>query len=117
MSNKKYVETKYADNYRNPWEEQKEGFWIIHKSNGCTSMKKVNPEEGTEELAAFHYAMALSYDVMINEMIKLVDSGKPISYSEIALNTIEAIGRLINERRKNVGERNNSEISENIYFT
>ena len=103
MSNKKYVETKYADNYRNPWEEQKEGFWTIYKRDGSTSMRKVNPEEGTQELEAFHYAMAISYDVMMNEISNTVNSGKPYSLSDIALNTINAIGKIVKERRNNVG--------------
>jgi hypothetical protein len=104
MSNdKRYVETKYADNYRNPWEEQKEGFWTIHKRDGCTSMRKINPEEGTQELEAFHYAMAVCYDVMLNEISNTVNGPKPYSLSDIVLNTINAIGKIVNERRKDVG--------------
>ena len=92
--------SKYEE-FRNPWEEQKEGFWIVHKSKGCTSMKKIAPEQGTEELAAFHYAMAISYGVMVDEFLKLSDSGKPYSINDVVLNTITAVGKVVNERRNN----------------
>jgi hypothetical protein len=66
-------------------------------------MRKVNPEEGTQELEAFHYAMAISYDIMVNEISNTVNNGKPYSLSDIAINTINAIGKIVNERRNNVG--------------
>lgn len=97
------MSNKYYDNYRNPWDEQEEGCWVIRKSKGCTSMKKVSQEQGTQELEAFHYAMAVCYDVMVNEISNTINNGKPYSISDIALNTIESIGKVVNERRKNVG--------------
>jgi predicted nucleotide-binding protein (sugar kinase/HSP70/actin superfamily) len=47
--------------------------------------------------------MAISYDVMMNEISNTVNSGKPYSLSDIALNTINAIGKIVKERRNNVG--------------
>jgi hypothetical protein len=66
-------------------------------------MKKISQEEGTQELEVFHYAMAVCYDVMINEISNTINNGKPYSISDIALNTIESIGKVVNERRKDVG--------------
>jgi hypothetical protein len=97
------MSNKYYDNYNNPWEEQEEGCWVIRKFKGCTSMKKVSQEQGIQELEAFHYAMAVCYDVMVNEISNTINNGKPYSISDIALNTIESIGKVVNERRKNVG--------------
>ena len=97
------MNNKYYDNYNNPWEQQDEGCWVIRKSKGCTSMKKISQEEGTQELEVFHYAMAVCYDVMVNEMSNTVNGAKPYSLSDIALNTINAIGKIVKERRNNVG--------------
>jgi hypothetical protein len=47
--------------------------------------------------------MAVCYDVMVNEISNTINNGKPYSISDIALNTIEAIGKVVNERRKDVG--------------
>jgi hypothetical protein len=102
-SNTNYTTNNAYFPNRNPWDNQEEGCWVIRKSKGCTSMKKVKEQEGTEELEAFHYAMAVCYDIMVNEISNTVNSGKPYSYSDIALNTIEAIGKVISQRRKDVG--------------
>jgi len=91
------------EDYRNPWETAEKGFWVVHKKDGCTSMRKINAKEGTEELASFYYAMAVSYDVMINEILNLDSSGKAYSISDIALKTIDALGKKILEERKDVG--------------
>lgn len=66
-------------------------------------MRKINAQEGTEELTAFYYAMAVSYDLMVNEILELENSGKLFSISDIALKTIDALGKKILEERKNVG--------------
>ena len=47
-----------------------------------------------------HYAMAYGCDIMMNKMLDLQNSGRPLSISEIVLETINEIGKEI-KRRKN----------------
>lgn len=92
------------DDYRNPWEIAESGFWTVYKKDGSTSTRKVDATQANEELAAFHYAMAVSYNIMINTILELQDSGKPYSISDMALKTIDAIGKVILKEKQNVGE-------------
>lgn len=91
------------EEFRYPWENAESGFWIVYKKNGSTSTRKVNQTQANEELGAFHYAMAVSYDVMMNTIFELQESGKPFSISDIALNTIKAVGDIVLKEKQNVG--------------
>lgn len=91
------------DDYRNPWETTESGFWTVYKKDGSTSTRKVDATQANEELTAFHYAMAVSYNVMINTILELQDSGEPYSISDMALKTIDAIGKIVLKEKENVG--------------
>jgi hypothetical protein len=89
----------YID-YKNPWERAKEGCWIIRKKDGTTSTRSLTEEEILDGMEELHYAMAYGCDIMMNKMLDLQNSGRPLSISEIVLETINEIGKEI-KRRKN----------------
>ena len=88
------------DDYRNPWETAKDGCWVIRKREGSTSTRRLTEEEILEGMEELHYAMAYGCDIMMNKMLDLQNSGRPLSISEIVLETINEIGKEI-KRRKN----------------
>ena len=88
------------DDYRNPWETAKDGCWVIRKREGATSTRRLTEEEILEGMEELHYAMAYGCDIMMNKMLDLQNSGRPLSISEIVLETINEIGKEI-KRRKN----------------
>ena len=91
------------DEFRYPWENAESGFWTVYKKDGSTSTRRLSETQANEELAAFHYAMAVSYNVMMDTMLELQQSGKPFSISDIALNTIKAVGDIVLKEKQNVG--------------
>lgn len=86
--------------YRNPWEQAKEGCWVIRKRDGITSTRRLTDEEILEGMEQLHYSMAYGCDIMMNKMLDLQNSGRHLSISEIVLETINEIGKEI-KRRKN----------------
>ena len=86
--------------YRNPWETDKDGCWVIRKREGATSTRRLTEEEILDGMEELHYAMAYGCDIMMNKMLDLQNSGRPLSISEIVLETINEIGKEI-KRRKN----------------
>lgn len=87
-------------NYRNPWEEAKEGCWVIRKREGMTSTRRLTETEILDGMEQLHYAMAYGSDIMMNKMLDLQNSGRALSISDIVLETINEIGNEI-KRRKN----------------
>ena len=96
------------DDYRNPWETAKDGCWVIRKREGSTSTRRLTEEEILEGMEELHYAMAYGCDIMMNKMLDLQNSGRPLSISEIVLETINEIGKEIKRRKNesNVGNPN-----------
>ena len=88
------------DDYRNPWETAKDGCWVIRKREGSTSTRRLTEEEILDGMEELHFAMAYGCDIMMNKMLDLQNSGRPLSISEIVLETINEIGKEI-KRRKN----------------
>ena len=86
--------------YRNPWETAKDGCRVIRKREGSTSTRRLTEEEILDGMEELHYAMAYGCDIMMNKMLDLQNSGRPLSISEIVLETINEIGKEI-KRRKN----------------
>lgn len=79
------------DAYKEPWETAKQGYWIIRKAEGCTSMKRIdNP--AYEEVEA---ALAESYDIMVNKIMEMRESGLPFSASDLVLDTIKGLRQII----------------------
>ena len=96
------------DDYRNPWETAKDGCWVIRKREGSTSTRRLTEEEILDGMEELHYAMAYGCDIMMNKMLDLQNSGRPLSISEIVLETINEIGKEIKRRKNesNVGNPN-----------
>ena len=103
MSNTYKPTRVVEDDYRNPWETAKEGCWIVKKHNGVTSTRRLTEEEMLDGMEQVHYAMAYGCDIMMNKMLDIQNSGRLMSIAEIAIETINEIGKEI-KRRKNVGE-------------
>ena len=97
----KYTPSKYdPHSYRNPWEEAEEGCWIVRKKDNITSTRRLTNEEMLDGMEQLHYAMAHGCDIMMNKMLYLQNSGRYLSISDIALETINEISKEI-KRRKN----------------
>jgi hypothetical protein len=97
----KYTPSKYdPHSYRNPWEEAKEGCWVIRKRDGITSTRRLTDEEILDGMEQLHYAMAHGSDIMMNKILDLQNSGRALSISDIVLETINEISKEI-KRRKN----------------
>lgn len=97
----KYTPSKYdPHSYRNPWEQAKEGCWVVRKKDNITSTRYLKDEEMIDGMEQIHYAMAVSSDIMMNKMLDLQNSGRSLSISDIVLETINEIGNEI-KRRKN----------------
>lgn len=94
--------------YQNPWETAKEGCWVIKKNDGITSTRRLTEQEMMDGMEELHYAMAYGCDIMMNKMLDLQNSGRPLSISEIVLETINEIGKEIKRRKNesNVGNPN-----------
>ena len=85
---------KHYEDYRNPWEETKEGCWVVRKKDGCTSMSKIdNPA-----LAEVEVALAILYDGIMNAVQKkMEDSNHFISPHDYVMAGIEHIRKEINK--------------------
>lgn len=85
---------KYSDDYKNPWETSKEGFWIVHKHEGCTSISKIN-DPATMEIEA---ALAQCYDIVVERIMKFRNENEVFSASDLTLDTIKGLRQIINNK-------------------
>jgi len=90
--------SKNNNDYRNPWEETKEGCWVIYKRDGCTSTRKVdNPA-----LAEVEVALAMLYDGIMKSMYGKIEENKGfISPHDYVMAGIEYIRKEINNAKTN----------------
>jgi hypothetical protein len=83
--------------YKEPWEEAKEGCWIVTKKNGCTSYKKIENAD-YEEL---EYAAARCYDIVVERIMKFNDDKNGFfSASDLALDIVKGLKELAIEQKK-----------------
>ena len=83
--------------YREPWEEAKEGCWIVIKKNGCTSYKKIENAD-YEEL---EYAAARCYDIVVERIMKFNDDKSGFfSASDLALDIVKGLKELAIQQKK-----------------
>jgi hypothetical protein len=92
---KSYYDENF-NNYRNPWDEAKEGCWVIRKKDGCTSTTKIdNPA-----LAEVEVALAILYDGIMKSMHKkLEENNHFISPHDYVMAGIEHIRKEINNAK------------------
>jgi len=90
---KSYYEENYS-RYRNPWDEAKEGCWVVRKKDGCTSTTKIdNPA-----LAEVEVALAILYDGIMKTMNKkMEDNNYFISPHDYVMSGIEYIRKEMNK--------------------
>ena len=94
LSVKNYYEENYH-NYRQPWEETKEGCWIVIKKDGVTSMRKI---EGAD-YPQLEFALARCYDIVVKRIIDFMDNKNHyFSPSDLALDTINGLRKLAIEQ-------------------
>lgn len=87
--------------YKNPWETQEEGTWIITKKEGSTSTVRIDdPSYGEVEAA-----LARCYDVVVTRIMKFRSDGHSFSASDLALDTIKGLREIIDNDRKSIDSR------------
>ena len=77
--------------YRDPWETAKEGYWVVYKKDGCTSMKRIE-DPAFEQVEA---ALAECYDIMVTRMMKFRETEESFSASDFVLDTIKGLRQVI----------------------
>ena len=91
MAEKRSYYNETIQNYKEPWEEAKEGCWIITKKNGCTSYKKIE----SADYEQLEYALAKCYDILVERIMKFsANKNGFFSASELALDTIKGVREL-----------------------
>lgn len=91
MARKQSYYNETIQNHKEPWEEAKEGCWIITKKNGCTSYTKIE----SADYPQLEFAIARCYDVVVERILKFMnDKNGYFSASELALDTIKGVREL-----------------------
>lgn len=94
--NKNYY-NETIQSHKEPWEEAKEGCWIVTKKNGCTSYKKIENAD-YEEL---EYAAARCYDIVVERIMKFnSDKNGFFSASDLALDMVKGLKELAIQQKK-----------------
>jgi hypothetical protein len=94
---KSYYEENYHM-YKQPWEDAKEGCWIIVKRDGCTSMKKIENAAYPE----LEYALVKYYDIVVERYMEFInnrDTSIGFSAAELALDSAKRLRELVIEQQ------------------
>jgi len=92
--NKNSYKERYY-NFKEPWEEAKEGCWIVVKKNGCTSMSKIDSAAYPE----IEYALVKYYDIIVNRFMEFINTQKSFSAAELALDSAKKLRELVIEQQ------------------
>jgi hypothetical protein len=91
---KSYYEENYH-NYKEPWEEAKEGCWIVIKKDGCTSMAKIESAAYPE----LEYALYKYYDIVVRRFMEFINTNSKFSASDLAVDSAKKLRELAIEER------------------